>query len=453
MGMRRMAGRAAVGLLVAVCLAACASRTPPPAPSAPHYPDFIYPAVPVDLSSAPGADRVASGWRFLQAGNLRNAERDFAAALKRTPGLYPAQAGLAYVELAGMNYERARAAFELALGMAPRYAPALVGSGQALLGLRRDGDALAAFEAALSADPSLMELGPRIDVLRFRNTQALIARARTAANAGQLDDARSAYEQALMASPESAFLYRELGAVERRSGNVSAALERFRRATALEPRDAVSFVQIGEILEEMMDFAGAATAYRAASAIEPTPAITARLDALAARAREAQLPEQFRALPAASSITRGDLAALIGIRLQDLLQGAQRAEQVMTDVRGHWAATWTAEVVRAGIMDAFENHTFQPAARVRRADLAVAVGRLLTRLAATRPELRARLNTRPTIADVAPRYLEYPQIAASVASGVMPLLPGNRFDVTRPVSGAEAVDTIARLRALAGPPR
>jgi tetratricopeptide (TPR) repeat protein len=253
--------------------------------------------------------------------------------------------------------------------------------------------------------------------------------------------------------PDSGFLYRELGTIERRQGNATAALEHFRRATTLDRTDAASFVQTGELLEQMMDLVGAEAAYRAASALEPTPDLAAKLAAIATRAREARLPAEYRALPAAMQITRGDLAALIGIRLEDTLRGAQRPQEVMTDLRNHWAAAWAGQVVRAGVMDAFDNHTFQPDARLRRVDLAVAVSRLLTRIAATHPELRARLAQRQAIADVPATHLNYPQIAAAVSTGVMPLLDGSRFDVGGSVSGAEAIAVIDRVAALAAAPR
>jgi Tfp pilus assembly protein PilF len=445
--------RAAAALAIALILAACAARTPPTVVGAGKYPEFVFPVVPPPLANAPGAQRIQRGWSFLQVDNLRNAEREFEAALKQTPALYPAQTATGYVELARRNYDRARAAFDRALAREAKYPPALVGRGQALLGLRRDEEALAAFESALALDPSLTDLGPRIDVLRFRSVQALIGAARAAAAQGRVDEARAAYTRALAASPDTAFLYRELGVIERRQGDAAAALEHFRRATALDRRDAASFVEIGEILDEMMDFAGAETAFRAALAIEPTPDVTARIAAVAARARDARLPAQYRALPAATRITRGDLAALIGIRLEDLLRGAQRPQEVMTDLRGHWSTPYATQVVRSGVMDAFENHTFQPGAPVRRVDLAVSVSRLLTRLAGSRPELKARISERPAIADVAARHVNYPQIAAAVASGAMPLLPGDRFDVTGAVSGAEAIETLDRVRTLAGAAR
>jgi hypothetical protein len=74
-------------------------------------------------------------------------------------------------------------------------------------------------------------------------------------------------------------------------------------------------------------------------------------------------------------------------------------------------------------------------------------------LAADRPDLRARVADRPQIADMPPGHLSYPAASAAVASGVVPLLDGGRFDVGRLVSGAEAAAAVARLRTLAGPPR
>jgi tetratricopeptide (TPR) repeat protein len=442
--MRRVAA-----LIVLLTVAACASKAPPALPTSLKYPDFVYPAAPAELVAAPGADRLDAGWRFLQNDNLRDAERAFADATKRNPALYPAQVGSAYVALARRDYQRARAVFETALMRAPNYVPAIVGRGQALLGLMRDDEALAAFERAVSLEPMLTDLRGRIEVLRFRNVQQLIESGRTAAGQGRLDEAKAALDRALAAAPDSALVYRELAIVERRQGNAAAALTHFRRATALDPGDAISLTQTGELLEEQLDFAGAEAAFRAANEIDPSAQLAARIAAVAARGRDARLPAEFQAIPAARQITRGDLAALIGVRLEDVVRAAPGREDVLTDVRGHWAARWIIEVARAGIVAAFDNHTFQPRAPVRRVDLANAVSSIVTQLAASRPELRARIATRPVIADVSAGHLNYQQVAVAVAAGVLPLLDGNRFDVTRPVSGAEAVDAVNRLRALA----
>lgn len=410
------------------------------------HPDFVYPAAtPAAVAEAAAVER---GWRFLQNDDLKNADREFAAALKSVPGFVPAQTGEAYVALARQDYMRALEAFDAALRGAPAYAPALVGKGQALLSLKRDDEALAAFVAALRADRSLLNLGPRIDVLRFRDLQEIIAGGRQAAAAGRLDEARAEYERALEAAPDSAVLYRELGAVERKRGDAVAALQNFARAADLDPADVSSLSQAADLLDEQQDYTGAEAAYRKAAAIEPGAGFEAKADAAAARARDMGLPAEFRAMPSAEQITRGDLAALIGVRLEPLLRAAPRTQVVTTDTREHWAAPWIAEVASAGVMAPFDNHTFQPSARLRRVDLAEAVRAALAMIARTHPAVQARLAGQPAIADMNPAHLNYPAVAAAVSSGVLPLLDGDRFDIERPVSGAEAIAAIDRLRAL-----
>ena len=105
----------AVGVLLMAV--ACAGRATPPAsvPTADKYPEFMYPAVPAVLQRAAGVERIDLGWRFLQRGDTRNAARDFEAALKLNPRLYPAHAGEAYVALARGDHDHALMSFDAAL--------------------------------------------------------------------------------------------------------------------------------------------------------------------------------------------------------------------------------------------------------------------------------------------------------------------------------------------------
>ena len=437
-----------IATLVLLLAAACASKTVPPAATSLAHPEFLYPSVPAAMQKTFAAQHVDLGWRYLQIDDLRGADREFATALKSNPKMYPAHAGHGFVALARRDFDRAVVAFDAALAASASYVPALVGRGQALLALRREADALALFEAALRLDPSLTDVRRRAELLRFRGVQDLIETARAAAKSDRLPEARTAYERAIAASPESAFLYRELGVLERRAGNAEQALSRLRRATELDPLDATAFVQLAELLESRQDFTGAQAAYRKAVELDPSPELETKLATITRNAREAKLPPEFKAALGAAQITRGDLAAIIGVHLESIVKAAPTRQVVMTDIRGHWAAPWITQVAEAGVMPPFENHTFQPNAAVRRGDLAVAINRLLTLVASSDPALRARLAQRPAIGDMNRRHVQYTAAAAAVASGVMPLLDGDRFLVGRPVSGTEAVDTVDRVGAL-----
>jgi tetratricopeptide (TPR) repeat protein len=442
-------------LILGLCIAGCAHKAPVPVPvvTAPKFPEFMQPGVPPALANTPAANLQSRGWAFLQAGDLKAAEREFTTALKAAPAFYPAEASLGYVDLARKDPKAALPRFDRALQQRPNDAALLVGRGQTLVALNRESEALIAFEAAVAADPSLTDLSRRVEVMKFRGVEQNLARARQAARSGQFDEAIQIYTTAIANSPDSPFLYREIAAVERKTGNVDAALEHFRRAAALDPTDAASLVQIGEILEARGELEDAEKAYAASVALEPNPDVDKRLAALRARVAVLRLPAEYRAIDTAPEVTRADLAALIGVRLAPLLEGGGRRADaaLITDVRSHWAATWILAVARAGVMDPFANHAFQPRTLVRRIDLAQAVARLLPRAV---PRDAAQLKTwqaaRLKFSDLTASHLAYPAASAAVASGVLSVGPDNAFQPSRPVSGAEAIDAISRIEALAG---
>lgn len=445
-----MRDRLALIACIALAISACAPKTAPVVAAAPKHPEFMFPASPQGAAPAQ-VTRVGRGWQYLQAGDLRNADREFAAVLKQQASFHPAEAAMGYLELARGDEKAATERFERALAVDAEYVPALVGRGQALLELDRAGDALASFEAALARDPSLTDLRARVDVLRFRATQDLLARAKSAADARRWEDAKAAYQQAIAASPESAFLYRELALVEQQAGQTADALDHFRRAAQLDTTDAKSMAAVGAILAQQGDDLGALAAYDRARAVDPNEVPESVILKLRESVRISKLPTEYRAIPGEATLTRAQIAALIGVRLESLIARARPRQVIVTDVRNHWAQQWITPVVRAGIMDPLPNYEFEPSRRVRRAELANTVARMLTLIGAMKPQLAKKWQgTKVQIADVPSGHLSYAAVSAAVASGVMPL-SGNNFDLLRPVTGAEAMEVIGRIEALARP--
>ena len=295
-------------------LSGCAPKTVAPVvPGAPHYPEFVFPAA----AAAPSPQlqqAQEAAWQRLQAGDLRGSERAFSSITKTNPTFYPAEAGLGYVALARKDSKAAVAHFDRALTVQPTYAPALAGRGQAYLAMNEREQALASFDAALAADPTLSAVRSAADVLRFQGLQGGVGAARAAAEAGRLAEARAAYQEAIAASPQSPFLFRELSAVERRDGALDAALSHATRASELEPTDARNFVAVADVLEAQGQFARAADALATAASLDPSDALTSRINALREKSAFANMPEEYRTIDQAPAINRGQLAALINKR-------------------------------------------------------------------------------------------------------------------------------------------
>ena len=360
--------------------------------------------------------------------------------MKLTPGFYPADAGLGYVELARKDAKAALPHFDRALERDAQQLSALVGRGQALLALNRESEALAAFEAALAVDPSLGELARRVEVLRFRGQQNDLNRARTAALAGRFEDAIALYTRAIQARPiVPSCIVNWL----RSSGNRATPIARW--STSAKPARSSPATR--------------RRACRSAKCSRPAATSRARTRPRRRRSRSsrtrtwrrnwkscgrgptlARLPAEYRAIDDAPQITRGDLAALIGVRLAGLLRDT-RARDAGGHHRHpqHWAASWIMTVARAGVMDPFANHGFQPRTVVRRIDLAQVVNRLLGKVAEATPrQPHPWLTARLKFPDLALGHVAYPAASAAVASGVMTAGANNSFQPSAPVTGQEA---------------
>ena len=437
-------------LLLLTLIAGCARPVAPPVVPAPRYPEYIFPTLSQpDPRQADLLQEHDAAWRWFQTGDFTRAETGFLAVLKRSPQFYPSETALGYLDLARKNFEPAVERFDRALQANADYVPALVGRGEALLALSREPEALAAFELAVKLDPELQTIARRVEVLRARAQQENVAAARRAAQANRLDEAAGLYEQAIAASPDSAFLVRDLADVEAKQGKTDQALARYQRVVEMDPADATSRIRIGEIFDARGDLADAQKMYAEANTLEPSADLRRRMAAIDARLAYLKLPAEYRAIPDHASITRGDLAALIGLRLHALLTLAPAQAVVITDARNDWASEWIMATAGAGVIEPYENHTFQPRNAVQRSDLAQAVARMLKIIAAGRPQLLKDWQSRmQKMADVGVSNLHYADASLSVAAGIIPLLDDGSFQLTRPVSGAEAIDAITRIERL-----
>jgi tetratricopeptide (TPR) repeat protein len=427
-------------------LAACVSRRPAAVPGAVAYPEFVFP---VDRGETPAVtaqlDRV---WTLLQASDLRRATSGVRDLMAQAPESVAARTAQGYVALANTLPDVALRAFDTSLAGRPSYAPALAGRGHALLAQQRDAEALAAFDAALAADPSLIEVRRRADTVRLRVVDAALDDARAARAAKRFDEARAHYTRAIQFSPESSFLYRDRAQVAREQRDDAAAVADLKRAATLDPSDPDGLAALAAALAATGALREAETAYRQAYALDPSDAIRAELARVTARLRDAELPAEVREIESRAQLSRGDLAALLGVRFEPLLREVPPVQLVITDLRDDWSRRWITTVAGVGVMEPYPNHTFQPGAPAVRADLAAASLRLLAIAAPARPAVRPFLQQRPDIADVSQKHPLYGAAASAVSAGVMPLLDGGRFDAARALSGAEAAAAVGRLRTL-----
>jgi len=428
-------------------MTACATRAPVVAD--PAYPDYLFPTVPAEYQGTPAARSHTEAWSYLQVGDLLTADAQYETLLAQTPGFFPAQVGRGWVGMARNDPEQAAQYFEAARRDAPTYVPGLVALGEAMLALERREEAVESYEAALAIDGSLTQVRRVVDELQFALAGDRLGLARAASEAGRYAEATAVYRQLLDASPDSGFLHVELGRVEQRRGNPDEALVHAHRASDLDASDPDAFLLAGELYESSRDMQAALVAYERADAADPTDETARHIERVLDLMRLADLPPEMLDIASRAEVTRGELAALIGMRLSDLLLDAAGQSVIIIDTRNHWGAQWIQAVADAGVMDVDAAYRFSPAATIRRselADVASATLDVIEKQTGSGP-LGAAGTLR--FSDMRPSHRSYSAAMRAVAAGTLEKLENDSFQPSRLASGAEAVSMVDQLTTLA----
>jgi len=403
--------------------------------------DLVYPAptTPVSADVGKGLERA---WRAVQQGDTARAEKEYRRLLAVRPGLVPAETGLAFARLRGGLLDAAAAGFDAVLVREPSYVPALVGAGSTA---SRRGDpeaALELFRRAQAAGTREPVVARRLGELKLQVTERRVAAARESLAAGDRPAAIGHFRVALGAVPELAELRVDLADALVAEADPAGALAVLEAAPAPDRRVQL---RLARLHSAQGDYARALTVLRPLLATDPGDA-EARREADAARAglELQQMPAEYRRIPEAPRITRADLAALLSLKLSALGRLPPGTAKVATDVSGSWARGHILRLLALDILELYPNHTFQPAAVVRRGDLAAAVGRVLDLLEAPR-------RPAPVLRDMRPTHLQYAGAVRAVSAGLMDVSPDGSFQPWRPVSGRDAIAVVEGLARIVGP--
>lgn len=436
--MRR--GTSALLLAAVALLSACAHPPPKAVPS--EADDYVFPAwLPTELTRDEGRD-IERGWRSVQAGQGTQAEKRFRELLRNHPGSVPAETGLGYALLRQGRAPEAGRTFASVLGRNPDYVPALVGAASAAVRAGNGEEALGHLRRASRLDPENETVRRRQSEVRLQVTEHRVAAAREALAAGAPETAIAEYRRALEAAPEVTEVRLALAdlLVQRGQAPEAAAVL---GGDPQEERQVL--LRLGEILAGLREYGRALEAYRRALVLDPRDEEALRRSREVREALELlQMPEEYRRIPSAATITRADLAALAMTKVTLLSRLPPGPAKVAIDISGSWARDHIIRALALDVFDVYPNHTFQPAAVVRRGDLAAVVQRILD--LARHP---ATNLANPT--DMSPNNLARYPAARVVGAGLMELTEAGAFEAWRPVSGQEAVDVLEGLIRLVGP--
>lgn len=389
-------------------------------------------------------------WRDLRNGALASADDDLGELARRYPQSAEVAAARGFLELRLGASAAAERLFDAAEASEPGYVPAL--SGSFLVALDRGDDELSyarlmRVREAAPASPLVTRYGP---TLQLTVAEARLAEARRLRGEGRHEDAAEAYIAALEVAPEASGLYLEAAEAELAAGEVDRAVEHAERATVLEPALASGFVVLGDARDAAGDLEGAYEALQRAAELLPRDRELANhVREVELRYQRENLPPEYIGIPETDRLTRGQLAALLYLELSDSFDELSGPRNVIaTDIADSWASRFIREVIAAGVLEVFPNHTFQPEAFVTRADLAMSLQSAFEAFAPDHhDQALAEAKAGTSFTDLAPENVYHDAAALAVWSGWLASVDG-AFESRRHVSGREATEAVSGLASL-----
>jgi Flp pilus assembly protein TadD len=418
-------------------MAACA----PPRPQAPSVGE-----TPVERGAgkATPAERqeIEKAYVELRAGKSSSAESRFRHLHERSPKLLAAQTGLAYVRLRTGRYPEAERAFLDVLTEEPDDFDALLGMGETAAKAGDLARSVAYYRRAAEGHPDDATARKRLSEAKLQFTESALSEARTAKTSGNGDAAAQAYRHALEVVPEVSGLRLELANLLVAAGTPKDAIDVLAADPTADPQVAT---RLGELQMQAMQYEDAVRAFRKAQEKDPHNGDVVRRLAEAQQALEfSRMPEEYQRIFSATYITRADLAALIDVKVTALSRAGDAEPKVAVDISGSWAKAHIIKALAFDIIGVYPNHTFQPAALVRRGDLARATARVLDLL-------HWRRSAPVAISDMTSSHLYYDAAERVVGAGIMTLTPDGAFTPSERVSGRDAAEVIDALNRLVGP--
>lgn len=196
-----------------------------------------------------------SGWRYLLAGDYKEALPYFESAIKGDPGLVEAYYGEAYCLYQLGRKQESVPAFRQALKLKPDYSEAHYNLGVALDDLGHKEEAIKEYQEAI-------RITPRVEIIYLSLGLAYV-------DLGRFEEGINAYKQALAIWPDYAEAYVDLGLAYEGCGRTDEAIQAIQKAIQIAPDLAEAQYNLGVIYDHHQRLDEALEAYRQAILIKP----------------------------------------------------------------------------------------------------------------------------------------------------------------------------------------
>ncbi len=429
------------GLLLSLVVAGCASTSPPAQPS-------LHLESPLSFLKGAPDSQFQKAYLEYSKGNLQKARSRFQKVIRDWPDHFPAYLAIGYTYLADKDPDSAEKYIRKSLELFPDYPQAHFALGTAFE-LRQEYDAaLAQMDEVIRLNPDYPGIQQDRNIMKLKSTEQHLAQAQGLSE-NNPEEAIGHLKRAFELAPEVSEIPLDISKILIRQGNCAEAVPFLQTADERTPGSPEIKRPLASCLVDLKEYEQALTVLQDLAALEPQDTETRQqIEKVKKLIFVTGLPDEFQSIPATEQINRGQLAALLLVNLEVLQSYRTSESQIIVDSINHWAQNFIRKAVDLGIFDLYPNRTFQPAQPVTRLELAKAVSRILEILEIAegkKPELDGESVVIP---DIAAGSVTYAMVSRALSGGVMSPDTDGRFHPGRPVTGAEAISVVNRLKSL-----
>lgn len=422
-------------IITVIFILSCATYQPTP-PS--FYLDSPPPSIVANLSLDERL-QTEEAWRSIREGRGEKAIKLFEKLSADNP-MYHVGLGYSYYLLG--QTQVALEHFKASLENFPGMNLAHLGSAQIYLEYGREEEAFSSLREVLKTEPEHPWAKPKYDYLKSKLTQESLDEALKFLEQKNIEKGKESLLKALHFSPDSLEAHLKLAEIYKNENNPKNALLHLKSALNKAPENPEILYAYGEILFETGAYKKSLEIFQKIAQQEPeNQEVKSKIETLKNRLGIFELPSQYNKIPSLQAVTKEDVAALVAVKFQDILETPGKAPHILIDIATSWASKFILTTTSLGLLDVYPNHTFQPKKIVTRAEMAETIYRLIKKLESQGYKFIRLINPEKIqISDVSPNNYYYQSIISVISYNIMSLRPDRSFNPDQPVSGQQAVN-------------
>jgi tetratricopeptide (TPR) repeat protein len=428
---------------LSLLLCSCATVAPPP-------PNLYLENLPQSLVTPLTLDeriQMEEAWGLLRQGRLDKAEKAFLRLGPENP-LYAV--GLGYLSLLREDTATAAEMFGQEIKGNPASLLGQLGLVQLYQKTGEEDKEFNALREVLKIDPLNLWAKEAYESLKSQKTEQAVTSARQAAAAGDIKTAKEAYLTALHYSPEAVDIHLALADLYKSEGKLSSALVHLKAAATVDPGNVKALQMYAAALAEDKQYDRSLDFYQKVLELDKENGEAKRqIEELKNKLGIVELPSRYNEIALSPALTREDVAALLAVKLKDVLGETAAPPPIIIDISASWASKFILKVTSLGLVEVYPNHSFQPKRTVTKGEFAEMLIRVIRYLESKGNKfIRQIPPDRIRIQDVSPDHFYFQPISQILSYQVMELDADRNFRPDQPVPGPEAVKTIDILLAL-----